>query len=317
MKLRLFVTILFLIGTCVAEPRKYDKELLRAISCGAEFDVTFMVVDDEGNSVRDARCQGWIYRERDVDHGSCYSRVTDQNGCFNVCGLCSEWFSVVITKDGYYTTMIEVRYPSKGIDVPIKNDQWQPFQERRVVVLKKIRNPHKMIGPERTPQRKILIYDQWVGFDLERGGFLPPMGDGVVSDACIRFHREGASARDWSKTMEVSFSDHPFAGVYRRKKDMWSDLKSEYIGDTNAVYDAHILFKYEKAGPRIKVKSLAEDEYLVFRTRTKVDQDGRLVSARYGKLYGPWWFEDAGGVRVKKIFMNSEDNDTNLEEEAK
>ena len=38
------------------------------------------------------------------------------------------------------------------------------------------------------------------------------------------------------------------------------------------------------------------------------------MSARYGKLYGPWHFEDAGGFRIHKVFLNRNDNDVNLED---
>lgn len=170
-----------------------------------------------------------------------------------------------------------------------------------------------MIMPRKTPQRKMTICDEWLGFDLEKCDFLPPIGEGVVSDALIRFHREDISRTEWSKSIEVSFANYPYAGAYRKKKDLWSDFKSDYLADTNKVYEASIVFKYVKNGSKVEVSRLGEDEYLVYRTRTKVDKEGKLISARYGKLYGPWYFEDAGGVRISRGFLNREDNDINLE----
>ena len=59
---------------------------------------------------------------------------------------------------------------------------------------------------------------------------------------------------------------------------------------------------------------MRKDEYMVFRTRPKVGGEGRLISARYGKLYGPWDFEDAGGTRIYSVFLNVRDGDVNLED---
>ena len=122
---------------------------------------------------------------------------------------------------------------------------------------------------------------------------------------------------DWSIGMDVSFTNYPYAGAYLLKKDGWSDMKSVYQADTNAHYLTELSFHYtrEKGNRHPIVEKLDKDEYLVFRTRTKVDCEGRLVSARYGKLYGPWHFEDAGGSQIHKVFLNEVDNDVNLEDQ--
>ena len=115
--------------------------------------------------------------------------------------------------------------------------------------------------------------------------------------------------------MDVSFTNNPYAGACRLKKDGWSDMKSSYCADTNAVYQTNFTFKYcHEKGVHPYSDKLDQDEYMIFRTRTKVDRDGKLVSARYGKLYGPWHFEDAGGSQIYKVFMNAKDNDINLED---
>ena len=45
---------------------------------------------------------------------------------------------------------------------------------------------------------------------------------------------------------------------------------------------------------------------------SKIDKDGKLVSAHYGKIYGRWgvW----GGTRAEMMFFNTTPNDTNLED---
>jgi hypothetical protein len=51
---------------------------------------------------------------------------------------------------------------------------------------------------------------------------------------------------------------------------------------------------------------------MIFRTRTRVDEDGNLISAHYGKIYGLWEFSTM--IRVKDMFFNPNPNDTNLED---
>ena len=54
------------------------------------------------------------------------------------------------------------------------------------------------------------------------------------------------------------------------------------------------------------------NSYLVFRTRTKVDSDGKLISAHYGKIYGVWEFFDV--MMAANVQFNPTPNDTNLED---
>ena len=51
---------------------------------------------------------------------------------------------------------------------------------------------------------------------------------------------------------------------------------------------------------------------MIFRTRTHVDENGNLISAHYGKIYGLWEFSTM--IRAKDIFFNPTPNDTNLED---
>ena len=201
-------------------------------------------------------------------------------------------------------------------ELPVKDGKWQPYGETRTVVLKQIRQPQDMLGVDCPPQRKIRIYDEWLGVDLAKGDFVPPVGNGCEPDMLVRFHLAGEMPYDWSIRMDVSFTNSPYAGAYRLKMDNWSDMKSVYQADTNATYLSELSFRYarEKGKRTPNMEKLGKDEYLVFRTRTKVDGGGKLLSARYGKLYGPWHFEDAGGFRIHKVFLNRNDNDVNLED---
>lgn len=277
--------------------------------------VMIKVVDQDGIVVPDAKIWGGFTCGGGMNDYVLVDGFTDTNGLYVAEGRCNEILRFEVRKEGYYRTSIKIEFWRTKSDPKVKDGKWQPYGETRTVVLKRIQNPHEMLGPDCPPQRKVKIYDKWLGFDLEKGDFLPPMGVGSESDMLVRFRLNGRMPHDWSIMMDVSFTNNPYAGAYRLKKDGWSDMKSSYYADTNAVYQTDFTFKYcHEKGVYPYSEKLNQDEYMIFRTRTKVDRDGKLVSARYGKLYGPWNFEDAGGSQIYKVFLSAKDNDANLED---
>ena len=61
---------------------------------------------------------------------------------------------------------------------------------------------------------------------------------------------------------------------------------------------------------------LDDDHYVVFRTRTKVNDRGELVSAHYGRIDGKWKFHELHRMKIKGIYFNAVSNDTNLEDKC-
>lgn len=284
---------------------------------GAEAKVTFRIVDEEQRPVSNAVAHVWFcsndFHQNDAD----WEEVSGAAGLITVTHKTNYKLVCRISKDGYYESKDTIVFPKReGEKLNVVDGKWQPYGEMRTVVLKRMRKPQDMLGPAWPPQRKIKFYDIWLGFDLEKGDFVPPVGNGCESDMFVRFHLAGEMPYDWSIRMDVTFTNYPYAGAYRLKMDDWSDMKSVYQADTNANYVSELTFRYarEKGNRRPIVEKLEKDEYLVFRTRTKVDREGKLQSARYGKLYGPWNFEDAGGSQIYKVFLNAKDNDVNLED---
>ena len=286
-----------------------------ALRNGALGRYVYRVVDDGGIPVSNASAHVWFRSYGRPQDKADWVVQTDTNGMFAAEHSFNEQFSVGIDKEGYYHTHVEINYLSMT-ELPVKDGKWQSYGETRTVVLKQIRQPQDMLGVDCPPQRKIRIYDEWLGVDLAKGDFVPPVGNGCEPDMLVRFHLAGEMPYDWSIRMDVSFTNSPYAGAYRLKMDNWSDMKSVYQADTNATYLSELSFRYarEKGKRTPNMEKLGKDEYLVFRTRTKVDGGGKLLSARYGKLYGPWHFEDAGGFRIHKVFLNRNDNDVNLED---
>ena len=307
-----FLLLVLALGICHGVKARITYELAEK---GAMVKLEIKVVDQEGNIVPDAKIWGGFTSGSRLNDYVLVDGVTDTNGIYIAQGKCNEFLRFDVRKDGYYRSNIKINFWQSKADPIVVDGKWQPYGETRTVVLKRILRPHEMYNLDNPPQRKISIYDKWLGFDLEKGDFLPPMGNGVESDMLVRFHLAGEMPHDWSKTMDVSFTNYPYAGAYLVKKDLWSDMKSVYSADTNAEYRTSFSFKYcHEKGVYPYAEKLRSDEYLVFRTRTKIDNDGNLISARYGKLYGPWHFEDAGGSQIYQVFLNKADNDVNLED---
>lgn len=307
----------FIVGmvVCTMAYAETNGDAQKALKNGAIGRYVYTIVDDAGLAVSNASAHVWFKSYGRPQDCADWVVETNSNGMFEVEHRFNEKFSVGIDKDGYYHAHDEINYLTLA-ELPVKDGKWQPFGQRRTAVLKRILKPHDMLGPSRTLQRKISVYDRWLGFDLEKADFLPPIGDGRDTDMLIRFRKEGQMPYEWSIGMDVTFTNHPYAGAYRLKKDRFSDMKSPYYVDTNATYLTTFSFRFSRTrGARPVTEKLDADELLVFRTRTKIDSEGRLLSARYGKIYGPWHFEDAGGMRISKVFMNGVDDDINLEDE--
>lgn len=289
------------------------QDVWHAMSYGAEFLVHFKVVDERGTPIEGVSFEGWKYLEYDKEHGERYSYITDKDGCVSVRGFCGEWFSAVVRKFGYYTSSYEIKYPNRAIAKSLVNGKWQPYGETRTVVLKKIKNPIEMV---KAPRRinKAISFGDWYGYDLVLNDWIVPYGKGEQSDVLVRlgFNAKNDTS-DFCTTMDLCFTNNPYCGVYRKSKDIMSEFKSDYAADTNDVYKTEVSFKFERNPhqPMIDTR-LDRDSYLVFRIRARVDEEGRLISAHYGKVYGLWSF--FGAMNVGTLYFNPTPNDTNLED---
>ena len=314
MKGILFVFVVSALATTCFSKAVYNKEVWRAIENGAEFDVIFRVVDDDGFPVANARCGGWMYVEHDRKHGCGYAVYTDTNGCARVTGKCGEVLSVVVRKDGYYKTSFDVKYPLENVSSPIVNGKWQPYGETRTVVLKKISNPACCCVFPNLRRCRIPEFGSWIGFDFKQADWVAPYGRGVCRDVLLRFVATEKMINDYKYEMEVSFTNNPYAGAYLLKEDDSSDLTTVRVADSNALYRTSFVFvKEQTPGTSRHWDFLDSGSYLVFRTRTRVDERGNLIGAHYGKIRGQWLSELEFMILSDGCF-NQEENDVNIED---
>jgi hypothetical protein len=166
-----------------------------------------------------------------------------------------------------------------------------------------------------------------MGYDFEQNDWLEPYGKGKVADVEFLITAEWYEDIRVKQNLKMRFP-YPHAGAYFMEKDIFSNFISVYHADSNHDYQNEIVFssEAEKRGNLMwpfqdKSTLLTDENYLIFRTRTKVDEDGNIVEARYGKIYGPIEFngvELTGNKYLKKrvrmsFYLNPNTNDTNLE----
>lgn len=289
-----------------------DDALLSAIRNGAEVSIQYRVVDENGMSVSNATAHVWLMSYgRSADNVD-YVVTTDLNGCFVARGMTNDRVICCVEKTGYYASREEVLVRAEGRAHPLVQDgKWQPYDENRTISFKTVREPTVLLH-SMDELHEIPAYNEWLGFDLEKSAWTPPFGSGIHKDVLMRFYRKVKNRQtDFWAQMEVSFTNNPFGGVYCARKDRNSELESMHRADVVASYKPSLDYSLSVGSFGKKSHMLGEDSYLVFRTRTATNEEGRLVSAHYGMIYGRWGFY--GGMRAKEVFFNPVPNDTNLE----
>ncbi len=320
----IFLVLPLCFSVDAATPTTEDPAYRRALNNGAKCRDVIRVVDQDGVPVAGVILWGSLQTGLGQDDFTPIDAVTDVNGEAVVEGICTERLSLYIIKEGYYNTGYELSYPDTAASPKVVDGKWQPYGGVRTILLKKIKNPVPMVHSK--PCRSSCpSLGAWYGYDLERRQWVKPAGEGVHADILVRVVEDAKNVTtDFRVVMEVSFTNNPFAGAYMLKTDAYSEMKSVYEADTNANYQSVLRFVHEKhpresnapyrraLGCEVTDTRLSSDSYLVFRTRTKVDSEGKLVSAHYGKIYGRWLFFrcfKSGGV-----YFNVCENDTNLED---
>jgi hypothetical protein len=275
----LFMSCWLSAGKLLAEPREVE----RARQHGAQGQVTLRVVDSTGKPVEQAEIRATFphsdaYGDVEVSKGS-----TDTNGIFVAAGKSNDQMIYDVKKGGSYKTEGTYRFYSWGEDC-VKGDRWQPWNPTNTVVLKEHRSPGPMCA--RRVDIAIPARDQAVGYDLEKSDWVAPHGQGSTADLIFKYTATYEGPQVFSKRMEITF-DNPRDGVQSFALDRSSEFMSIYTAPEEG-YTPEIVDEYARTRTKmLKSQEFGKGQYLVFRTRTVTNEAGRIVSANYGKIYGP------------------------------
>ena len=158
--------------------------------------------------------------------------------------------------------------------------------------------------------------NKWIGFDLPKNDFVYPHGTGEVADFEVYIDWDG----DWipryrGMTVEIRFQD-PYSGYYETKKNLESEFKGPYTAEPHRRYlqSAEFSEKVLSDG-EIEERHFDKSKCWVVRSRCKVDDQGKLISANYSVVHDILFAckrNRKGGFCVAGSF-NPVPNDTNLE----
>ena len=108
-------------------------------------------------------------------------------------------------------------------------------------------------------------------------------------------------------------------GAYFGKQTGSKVFPSTYCANTNAVFRNRLPFMFVKNDSddkRIDWRDIATgNEYLVLRTRVKLDSNGKVIEANYSKILGPFRFGYA--IESPCVVFNHRVNDSNLESDCR
>lgn len=275
--------------------------------------VRYSVVDDEGRPLSNARVMTY-YRDNGNSiwlgsRESCITSVTDSAGIATARLFCrTAEFRTIAECHGFYAENLGHVY--------LKHDQSGVFSEHLLehskdvyVRLFRMKNPipmyHWLTGTLKSIPKKKGVF----GYDLRFGDWVRPYGYGEVSDFEVRYER-----LDVEGTIKVSGClSFPSGGAYRMKKIKSASLETIYQADTNAVYVNAFPFGAElpRKGQGTRKRLLEQDEYLVLRTRVCTNATGKVVSAHYSKIIGPFSIDYE--FCHEGSYFNPTPNDPNLE----
>ena len=133
---------------------------------------------------------------------------------------------------------------------------------------------------------------------------------GTVSD----FHLERFSITTNEVTNFYGWMDFaPGCGAYIRKTTGDKSFPMTYEADTNETFLSRIPFEYHSVSGKVThvKKLLADDEYMVLRTRVMMNSAGVVTNCNYSKILGPMTVQDE--LEFKTMIFNPQPNDPNLE----
>ena len=283
--------------------------------------VTIKVLDENQQPLANANV--WLtFKDRVTFKDLNIRGLTGANGLFTGEGGCdASGVGCGITKDGYY--MGSAPIPKfYGVDT---DNHRQPWNETYTAILRPVGKTVALYAKK--VQADVPVLDQPCGYDLEVGDWVAPYGKGFKADFIFKIHRDFKDQFNFKVEAEMTFKQ-PDDGllpmtsppVARNSFFRWERFAPEegYNGSARNLYfinhDPRSGQKQEKNFDFVK-----RDQGHFFRVRT-VKQEGKVVSAHYGKITGDIGMEPRDSTTCKIIFtyyFNPTPLDQNLEWDPK
>lgn len=300
MKLRKLVLcpLLFAMSWLIAAQEKYPKAR-----------ITARVLDEENKPLENAKVRFVFCSAENASAIVPVEGLTDSDGLFSGEGHSSGSYGVTIKKDGYY---------SSGLGAPrladVKEGRWLPWDPVVATVLR----PIGKVVP-------LYVKAAWVeipligvpcGYDLSKGDWVSPYGDGLTSDLFFTLQRQDQGQRALEIRVRITFSQ-PADGIQEIKLPeaaRYSAFKWPRLAPMEGYL--RVLEKSFTRDPKNGFsQDASEEEAYFFRVRT-IQENGQTVSALYGKIKGGFFLAplNTKTCKVRLIYyLNPTSLDRNTE----
>jgi len=268
---------IFLIVLCV---------MINTACAGDLWAVKVTVVDEVGQPIEDADVLLTFLLSEGANQ---YAGVTSDKGVVKAMRRGTLQLIVEVTKEGFYDTFFK---GTRG-DQEVK------------VVLREKKNPIPMYA-KKTELRdfKGKFSGIWVGYDFIIGDYVSPYGKGQFRDFEFYYTYERVDFFNNKYNLEIRFPNADDGLFSFEVEDYTSQFKSDYLAPEGGYKNELKFYEYRSRNDPI-ISNIDKNRSYYFRVRTQLDNEGKIFSALYGKLYGD--FPDL------HYYLNPNDNDRNVE----
>ncbi len=214
-----------------------------------------------------------------------------------------------------YSAHLDGYYPMEGGDFMFRkgvSGAWEPPHPTIDIVMKPILNPTP-VAARRLKAVRVPAWGKPIGFDLLKSDWVAPYGKGEASDF-IFFMETNATSPDapFLSTLTLRFSNPgdgiqsvmvPQRGVSRLRLPRFAP-ESGYLPEI-------MLQRARRTVAGAVSTDESESQNYFFRIRTQM-QDGKILSALYGKISGNIEFWENGEIRFA-YYLNPEPLSRNME----
>ena len=302
-----------------------QEEFSRAVTKGAEAAFTVKVMDEQGNPIEDAKAIVFMEKTSHRREYDQISQMTNAEGVAQISGKCNGHACIVVKKNGWYDSGNTEIYFFYMKNISLKDGKWQPYGITHEIILRPIRKQIPMHDPRPSFHGKLPEPGTPIGLDLITCDWVAPNRKGTTADLFLTYgiQEDKEGKREW---LIFSFPNKG-DGIYRLKRKNWSRYNTDYEAskDSSKYLDTmefhrEVKYVYKKsywAGESYDERlvfqnDIGYEDYLVLRTRTKLDENGNVTHCHYSKIFNPIRF---AGRRLDIWWLtNPTPNDSNLEE---
>jgi hypothetical protein len=292
-----------------------------------EAKITFHVTDESGKSLANVPVETIVFdQSKPPATYKVVTSITDIQGLavVNTPNISKEYSYAARNISGYYSSGGLYKFDTST------NGQWLPWNPTVEIKLRPILHPVPMYA-KKTGNLVIPETGKSAGYDLMVGDWIAPYGKGFKSDLIFTLDRKPdkiVKTADYYKrdvklfdaTLTVSFSN-PDDGIQA------IPVNNEYIGSEFSIpryapevgYESELVeHTYRESADKPIVTPFKEKLGYFYRIRTVI-QDGKIVSAHYGKMSGINFdvINSPTAIINFTYYLNPEPNSRNMEFDPK